>query len=370
MIAFSRRIWFCLVRVGKPYFVSEARGQAFALLGVLLALLLSISALDVVNSYVARDFMTAIADRLPRRFVWLALLYVGVFAASTTVGAFARYTELRLGLRWREWLTGHLIHRYLANHALFRVNRTPEIDNPDQRISEDIRTFTATSLSFLIILLSSAITVMAFSGVLWSITPWLFFIAVLYPAVGTFLAILIGRRLVGLNNLQLKKEADLRYELVRVRERADALTLAHPEDGPETALHVRLEAVVENYRSIIDVLRNLKFFSGGYNYLTQLIPIMIVAPLYMRGDVEFGVVTQAMMAFSQLFNAFSLIVEQFQDIATYAAVISRLASLMEAMDSAGEAGYPMPRKCLPQSRDPRAVQQRTSVLQANAASES
>jgi putative ATP-binding cassette transporter len=123
---------------------------------------------------------------------------------------------------------------------------------------------------------------------------------------------------------------------VRVREHADTLALARREDKEEAALGGRLGEVVSNYHAIIVVLRNLKFFSGGYNYLTQLIPVVIVAPLYMRGQVEFGVVSQAMMAFALVFNAFSLVVEQFQDISTFAAVIGRLSSLAEAIDERPE----------------------------------
>jgi vitamin B12/bleomycin/antimicrobial peptide transport system ATP-binding/permease protein len=244
---------------------------------------------------------------------------------------------LSLGLRWREWLTRHVVHKYLSGQAYYRVSCKQEIDNPDQRISQDLNTFTTTSLSFFIILVSSAITVAAFAGVLWSIAPWLFAAAVAYPALGTALAILIGHRLVALNNLQLKKEADFRFELVHARGQAVSLALGRHEPQEEAALNSRLHILVENYRNIIRILRNLKFFSGGYNYLTQLIPVLIVAPLYMRGQVEFGVVTQAAMAFSQVFNAFSLVVEQFQDISTYSAVINRVDALVDAIEERPEA---------------------------------
>src|SRR5207249_4520447 len=114
---------------------------------ILVALLLGVSGLNVVNSYVGRDFMTAVAGREPQRCFALALEYVGVFAASAAVAALARWTELTLGLRWREWLTRHFFKSYLADHAYYRINSAQDIDNPDQRISEDIYTFTTTSLS-------------------------------------------------------------------------------------------------------------------------------------------------------------------------------------------------------------------------------
>ncbi len=210
------------------------------------------------------------------------------------------------------------------------------MDNPDERISEDIRTFTSTALSFLVMTTNSVITVVAFVGVLWSITPWLVAAGVLYPLLGTCLIVFLGRRLVALNNAQLKKEADFRFELVRVRTHADSVALAQSEPKEEARLGGRLGALVDNYRSIITVLRNLALVQGGYNYLDQLIPVLIVAPLYLNRAVEFGVVTQAAMAFSQIFNAFSLIAEKFQDISTFAAVVGRVGTLEEAMAEASD----------------------------------
>lgn len=331
MASGERRAWSRFVRISKPYLTSDSRWQAFGLLAALLALLLTISGLNVAISYVGRNFMTAIANRQPQQVYLFTLMYLGVFAASTTAGAFSRFVELLLGLRWREWLTRRFLHLYLSSRAYFHLNDQAEVDNPDQRISEDLRTFTTTTLSFLVMATNSAITVAAFAGVLWSITPWLLLVGVLYPLLGTSLIVFLGRRLVDLNYLQLKKEADFRFELVHVRTHGESVALVQSEPKEETRLGERLGTLVANYRIIITVLRNLAFVTGGYNYLPQLIPVLIVAPLYMRGEVEFGVVTQAAMAFSQIFNAFSLIAERFQDLSTFAAVIGRVGSLEEAI---------------------------------------
>src|SRR5205085_8940378 len=117
----------------------------------------------------------------------------------------------------------------------------------------------------------------------------------------------------------------------------ESIAMVHAEQKAEDRLRERLDAVLDNFRSIIAVLRNLKLVTGGYNYLTQLIPVLIVAPLYLRGEVEFGVVTQASMAFSQIFNAFSLIAEKFQDLSTFAAVVGRVGALDEALAGAADA---------------------------------
>jgi putative ATP-binding cassette transporter len=336
MTSAPRRAWSRFVRVSKPYFTSDSRRHALGLLAALFAFLLTVAGLNVAISYVGRDFITALAGR-DSRGVWVyAAYYLGVFAASAVAGAFARFFELLLGLRWREWLTQRFLRQYLSGQAYFRLGTHTGIDNPDERISEDIRTFTSTALSFLVMTTNSVITVVAFVGVLWSITPWLVAAGVLYPLVGTCLIVVLGRRLVALNNLQLKKEADFRFELVRVRTHADSVALAQSESKEEARLGGRLGALVDNYRSIITVLRNLAVVQGGYNYLDQLIPVLIVAPLYMHNEVEFGVVTQAAMAFSQIFNAFSLIAEKFQDLSTFAAVVGRVGALEEALAEASD----------------------------------
>jgi putative ATP-binding cassette transporter len=329
--AITRHTWSHLLAVGKPFFASELRWRALGMLALIVALVLTLNGLNVVNSYVGRGFMTAIADREEDEYVTCALLYLVVFAASTVVAVFYQFTQDRLALLWRQWLTRHLVDRYLADQTYFWLNHHAEVDNPDQRISEDVRSFTTTLLSFVLMILNSTLTTIAFAGILWSITPWLLEAALGYALFGSVLTLLLGRRLVGLDNLQLKKEADLRYALVQVREHADAVSLMHGEAQEQRGIRRWLERVVENSRAIIAVNRNLGFFTGFYNYLVPILPVFITAPLYLRGEIEFGVVTQSAMAFAQLLGALSIFVAQFQNISVFAAVVGRLGSLWQAM---------------------------------------
>jgi putative ATP-binding cassette transporter len=324
-----------LVAVGLPFYRSEARGRALCGLVVLLVLLVTINGLNVVNSYAGRDFMTALAERHAGQFYVNALVLAGVFSGATVVEVLARYAEQRLGLVWRQWLTRRFLDRYLAGRAYLRLVQRRDVDNPDERISEDVRTFTQTTLSILVLLVNGVLTLAAFCGVLWSITPWLFLTAVLYALAGSVGTILLGRRLVRLNKQQLEKEADFRYALGRAREHAAVIAQEASEEEQKGRLGTRLARVVDNFRAIIVLSRNLGFFTTGYRYLPQIIPALVVAPLYIRGDVEFGVVTQAAMEFSQVQGAFSLIVTQFQEVTTYAAVIDRLGALWEATEPAG-----------------------------------
>ena len=333
-VPITRLTWSRLGRAVSDFAKCEVGWRARGLFALLIALLFAFNALNVLNSYVGRDFMTAISNRDSARFTRQAIAYLGVFAASALVGAFYSFSEQRLGLLWREWLTRRLLGSYLDRRAYYRLSAAGLLTSPDERIAEDVRAFTATTLSFVLMLCNATVTVVAFSGVLWSISRTLFAIAILYAACGSALAVLFGRPLVWLNYNQLDREADFRANLVHVQANAESIALLGREGRLGARLRRRFEDLTANMRRIIAVNLNLAFFTNGYNYLIQIIPVLVVAPLFIRGKVEFGVITQSTMAFSTLLGALSLVVTQFQSISSFAAVVSRLGSLADAMEQA------------------------------------
>ncbi|HWG45419.1 MAG TPA: ATP-binding cassette domain-containing protein [Gemmataceae bacterium] len=328
----TRSGWSRFLLIAKPFFQSSAGRWGIGLFSVLLLLVLFVKGLDIRNSYVYGDLITSATERKADRVCHLALLYAGVFAISALVATLLRFTEEILGLRWRGWLTRHLTDRYLANRSYHRIKITGQLDNPDQRISEDVKTFTTNTLSIVLILVNATVALAGFAGVLWSITPWLLVGAVGYAAFGTIMTVLLGRRLVGLDVQQFKKEADFRYELIRVREHADPIALLRGEHKENGRVCNRLQKALENFRSIIGVNRNLGFFTSWYGYMTQLIPVLITVPLYMQNKIEFGQVAQAQVGFNFVLDAFSLIVKEFQRITTFAAVVERLGAFYEATE--------------------------------------
>jgi putative ATP-binding cassette transporter len=313
---------------------AEAGPRAKMMFAALLGLLLAINALNVVNSYVGRDFMTAIEQRSMSGFVTMAFVYIGVFAASTVAAVVYRFIEERLGLFWRDWLTRRLMERYLQGGTYYWMREHTDIANPDQRIADDVRTFAVSTLSLTLVLLNTTFTIVAFAGVLWSISPLLFATAVGYAALGSGLTVLFGRPLIWLNYNQADREASLRADLIHLRENGESIAVLHQEDSIGARLMRRVDDLVANMKRIIAVNRNLGFFTTGYNYLIQIIPVLIVAPLFIRGQAEFGVISQSAMAFSHLIGAFSLIVVQFQQISSYAVVLARLSMLVDSVDQA------------------------------------
>ena len=320
------------VRTVRIFVGSDVGWKAKLMFGGLFALLFGLNGLNVVNNYVGRNFMTAIEQRQTGEFIRQAIFYVGVFAALTIIGVIARFVEERLALLWREFLTRRVVTVYLAEGAYHRMDISAHLSNPDQRMADDIREFTVTTLSFIIMLFSSALTVVSFSGVLWSISPLLFGVAVLYAACGSYVTIALGRPLITLNYDQRDREASFRSSLIHVRENAESILLTAGEGRQRVLLLDRLDALVANFRRITAVNRNLGFFTSGYNWMIQLIPDLIIAPAFIRGEIEFGVIIQAGAAFAMLVGAFSLFIRQFNSISNFAAVVSRLSSLVEAIE--------------------------------------
>ena len=187
--------------------------------------------------------------------------------------------------------------------------------------------------------LNSAFTIVAFSEVLWTISPLLFGVAVLYAASGSFFTIVLGRPLIRLNYDQLDKEASFRSGLIHVRDNAETIRLAR-RGRPNAKLLDRLDDLVANFRKITSINRNVGFFTTGYNWMIQIIPALIIAPAFIEGKIEFGVITQSAMAFSTLVAAFSLIVTQFQSLSSFAAVVARLSSLVGAVGESEQSPVP------------------------------
>jgi putative ATP-binding cassette transporter len=330
---FNRQTIRRFFRAIKDLLTSEVRHWALGLVALLVVFALSVNGLNVVNSYVGRDFMTDIARRDMAGFVRLGIYYILVFAATTAIAVLYRFTEERLGLLWRNWLTRRVTEAYLAQRNYFRLKESAAIDNPDQRIADDVRVFTTTTLSFMLIFLNAILAAISFSGVLCAISPLLFAVAVGYAAIGTLVSFYLGRPLLGLNYRQSDCEANFRANLIHVRENAESIAILRQEDRLKARLLRRIDDLIANFRRITSVNRNLGFFTTGYNYLIQIIPTLIIAPSFIRGEIEFGTITQSGMAFAQLLGAFSVIINQFGSISSFAAVVARLGELAEAVEA-------------------------------------
>ncbi|ACI64391.1 ABC transporter, ATP binding protein, partial [Thalassiosira pseudonana CCMP1335] len=302
------------------------------------------SAVRVFFSYLARDFWSALSDQREDDFYNIMGRFVGAMVVLAPISVVYRYQRQVLAIEWRKWLTGRVLRLYFGNRVYYALERhnattatasetTREVDNPDQRISEDIRSFTEFSLSFFLTLVTSIIDLIAFSFILFSIMPQLFIAIFAFASLGTVLTVCIGKGLIRLNYDSLQREADFRFSLVRVRENAESIAFYGGEAVEERETERRFGRVIENMILINLCQMRLDFMTTSYNYLTWILPIVVVAPEYFAGNVEMGVISQASGAFGHILDDLSLVVNSFTDVSKFSAGIDRLYSFMSAIQN-------------------------------------
>ena len=333
---FDWRLWKQFWSVAKPYWFSNEKWIARGLLAVLLILLLLVTGLNVLISYVGRFFQTALANKDVATFWKFLFIYAAVFVVGTPIVVIYRYMQKKLGLYWRRWLTDDFLDKYFHKRAYYELNSNDKIDNPDQRISQDINSFTSTSLAFLLLVLGSIVDLIAFTGILWSISIPLTIILVAYAIFGTVVTVWFGKRLIGLNYNQLRQEADFRYGLVHIRNNAESIAFYRGEEQESIQVRQRFREALRNFNFLIGWQRNLSFFTTGFKYFVTILPALVVAPIYFAGKIDFGAISQASLAFTQVLEALSIVVAQFEDITAFAAGINRLANFKQALAEPNE----------------------------------
>ncbi|TYH86197.1 hypothetical protein ES332_D01G025500v1 [Gossypium tomentosum] len=311
-----RRFW----KVAAPYWFSDDKVQARLQLAGVFALTLATTGIS-----------TKTRNNSPSNFCTIFVALLVEFRFQFFV--LRDYARETLSLRWRCWMTSYFMQRYLTDRTFYKIQSQSIIDNPDQRIVDDLSSFTSTALSFSLTLFNAAVDLISFSNILYTIYPPLFVVLLLYSIGGTVISIFLGKGLVTLNFLQEKKEADFRYGLVRVRENAESIAFYGGEDNELQLLLQRFTSAFENLTQLLISSRNLEFFTNGYRYLIQIVPAAVVAPMYFSGKIEFGVINQSVSAFSHILGDVSLVVYQFQAISAFSAVIDRLGEFDDILDS-------------------------------------
>ncbi|MEM7593966.1 MAG: ABC transporter ATP-binding protein/permease, partial [Cyanobacteria bacterium P01_A01_bin.83] len=262
-------------------------------------------------------------------FLAILVIYVPLFAGYS-------FVKQRLGNYWRRWLTHYFLNRYFSNRAFYELgNFNSDIDNPDQRIAEDIKGFTVESLTFLLILVSSIFQVAAFSVVLWKISPNLVYLLIAYSLIGTLVVVgVFGNKLVKINFAQIKKEADFRFGLVRIRENSESIAFYQGEDQENYSLRQRFGEAFRNYNFLV-LWRELYLglFTNAYDFFPYILPAVVVAPNVLSGELEVGKVTEAIGAFARVFGSLNLIVNEFQSLTAFAASVDRLATFEDYLSS-------------------------------------
>lgn len=320
--------------IAKSYWSGDEKWQARGLLLGVVLFLLAYTGLSVILNNKRGVLISSLSAQDESRFWQTVIVFIAVLVIYAPLLAGYTYLRDRLSLQWRKWLTHRFVDNYFHNRAYYNLHiLETDIDNPDQRIAEDVRSFTQESLTFLLVLVESVLSVIAFSSVLWGISKPLVFFLVLYALIGTLVTTFVfGKPLVRLNFEQLKKEANLRFSLVRIRENAEAIAFYRGEEQESNQVKHRFLEVFENVKRLLVWELNLNMVTNAYEFIPFILPALVVAPAIFAGEMEVGKVSEAQGAFIRVFFSLNVVVARFQQLTTFGAGINRLYTFAQFLE--------------------------------------
>lgn len=327
-------------RISSPYFNSEDKWAGRVLLAAVIAIELAIVGINVLITQWNNRFYNALQERNWDSFVSEIIYFCVVVSFFIVLAVYQLYLNQWLQIRWRKWMTANYLDRWLhkANHYRMQLHGDAA-DNPDQRMTDDVKLFVDSTLNLGLGLLNSIVTLASFFTLLWGLSNaaplhmfgqaysfpgYLVWCALIYSVLGTVLTHLIGWPLVGIDFRQQRYEADFRFNLVRVRENSEQIALLRGERAERERLLTRFGHVVENWLAIMNRTKKITAFTASYNQASVIVPYVLVAPAYFADKIQLGGMMQTASAFSNVQGAFSYFVSAYRQLAAWQAVMNRL----------------------------------------------
>jgi vitamin B12/bleomycin/antimicrobial peptide transport system ATP-binding/permease protein len=333
--------------IAKTYWISEEKWSAWGLLLAVVAFNLGTVCTSVGINAWNRGFYNAL-QAFDRGEIFRQL---GIFfllgGLGITLSVYAIYLQQMLQIRWRRWLTRKYLDAWLGNRAYYQLQLKNGVDNPDQRIAEDVNQFTNYVLTLSLGLLTSLVTLGSFLVILWGLSGsadvplgdwgvvhipgYLVWAALLYAGIGTWLTTKIGRPLVQLNFAGQRFEGDFRFSLARLRENAESVASYGGEPVELGVFQERFRNIFANFRMIMGRQMRLNWFTQGYAQVAVIFPLLVILPRYFVKQIGWGGLMQVSSAFSYVYNSLSFIITRYPDIAAWQAATDRLSRFRERL---------------------------------------
>jgi putative ATP-binding cassette transporter len=337
-------------RIAAPYFRSEDKWAGYGLLAAVIAIELALVADDVLVNQWRNRFYNAMQEKDWDGFVREIIIFTVLASASVALSVYQLYLNQWLQIRWRNWLTTKYLGEWLQGPNHYRMQLQGDAaDNPDQRVSDDVKLFVDRTLNIGVGLLSSIVTLFSFVIILWGLSAaaplhafgidfaipgYLVWGALIYAIFGTALTQWIGSPLVNLDFQQQRLEADFRFSLVRVRENSEQIALLRGEPAERQRLSERFGRVVGNWYAIMSRTKRLTVFTQSYGQAAIIFPMILTAPAYFASKIQLGAVLQTAEAFGSVQTALSFFVSTYRSLAEWRAVVARLDGFETAITSA------------------------------------
>lgn len=347
----DKKLYQMAWRLMSSYWHSQEKWKARGLLAGVIALTLGqVYMLVLLNGW-NNDFYNALQQRAFESFWPLIGQFAGFAFLHIIFAVYAVYVRQILEIKWRKWMTDKYLDRWLGHQTYYRlqVAGQDDMDNPDQRIADDVNSFVNLTLSLFVGVLKQATSLVAFVVILWnlsgsldiplgdtvlSVPGYMVFVTLIYSIVGTWLAHKVGRKLIRLNYDQQRFEADFRFSMVRVRENSESVAFYGGEKPELQNFRERFALVIGNFWGLMKRTKLLNFYVNGYAQIAIIVPVLMCAPQYFNGTMQLGGFMQTISAFGRVQDALSYFVESYDSIAQYVAVIRRLGGFAGHMEEA------------------------------------
>jgi len=318
-------------RLAAPYFRSEDKWPGRILLASVISIELALVGLDVLFNQWYGRFYNALQERNWDTFVSELTYFAVIAAIFILLAVYQLYLNQWLQIRWRAWMTRRYLGEWLDDANHYRMQLLGDAaDNPDQRLTDDIKMFVEQTLNIGIGLLSSVVTLFSFFLILWGLSAaaplhlfgqvynipgYLVWGALIYAVIGTALTHLVGRPLIRLDFMQQRYEADFRFNLVRARENAEQIALLRGETAERNQLLRRFTSVVDNWIAIMIRTKKVTALTASYSQAAKVFPFILVAPAYFAGKIQLGGMIQTSSAFGSVQGALSFFVTAYRSLA-------------------------------------------------------
>lgn len=341
--SFLQGVW----QITKAYWFSEEKWKARALLAVIIALNLGhVYILVLINEW-NNTFYNTLQNHDKDGFISA----IGTFCILATcfiiVAVYELYLQQLLEIKWRRWLTQEYVQTWLHRRTYYQMQLLDNnTDNPDQRISEDLKLYVNLTLSLSLGFLKATITLLSFMVILWnlsgalviplgqsqiSIPGYMFWVAIIYSLVGNWLTVKIGKPLVNLNFSQQRYEADFRFSLIRLRENSESIALYGGEKQEHAKLADRFQMVFQNFKELMLRQKKLTWFTSGYGQIAIIFPLVVAAPRYFSNQIQLGGLIQTSAAFGKVQDSLSFFIDGYASLAQWQSVMNRLLGFSQTM---------------------------------------
>ena len=250
--------------------------------------------------------------------------------------AFSRFVRKQIEVDWYQWLNNHILEKYFRNRAYYKINFKSDLDNPDQRISQEIAPLSKNALSFSATFLEKVLEMITFLIILWSLSQSVAIILVAYTIIGNLIAVYLAEELNKIKQEELEFDADYSYSLTHVRNHAESIAFFQGEKQELNIIQRRFSKIIQNSKSKIDWERSQDIFNRGYQAIIQIFPFIVFGPLQIRGEIDFGEIGQASLACNLFATAMSELIKEFATSGRFSSYVKRLAEFSEALEEVTE----------------------------------